>query len=425
MLYINFEKPLGSISEEELFKLLDSGIKKLGERKNVMIIPPDITRLHSYAGEITQVLYNILEDTVKDVMPALGTHRPMTRAEIMAMFGDVPVELFRVHDWRNDVSTIGEIQGDFIHEVSEGKLNYSWPGQVNKMLLDGKHDLILSVGQVVPHEVAGMAGYNKNILVGTGGHEAIHKSHFLGAVVGAENLMGKKDNPVRRVLNLASEKFLTKLPVVYILTVIAKDERNIPRLKGLYMGDDIECFNKAAALSVKININLIEKPVKKVVVYLDPLEYHSTWLGNKSIYRSRMMIDDGGELVVIAPGVNRFGEDDAIDALIRKYGYLHTDEILALTGKNEDLKVNLSAAAHLIHGTSDGRFRITYSTNKMSEDEIRGVRYQYRELLDTLNQYDIEKMQEGFNIMPDGEEIYYISNPALGLWAHKSRFQGN
>ncbi len=425
MLYINFEKPLGGISEEELFKLLDSGITKLGDRKNVLIIPPDITRLHSFAGEITQIINRLLENSLKDIMPALGTHRAMTKAEIMTMFGDVPVELFRAHNWREDVVKIGEIPGDFISEVSGNRLNYSWPAQVNKLLLSNKHDLILSIGQVVPHEVAGMAGYCKNILIGTGGPEAIHKSHFLGAVVGAENLMGRTDNPVRKVLNLAAEKFLHDLPIVYILTVIGKDDMNRPRLKGLYMGDDIECFRKAAALSARLNICLLDKPQKKVVVYLDPLEYHSTWLGNKSIYRSRMMIEDNGDLLVIAPGVNRFGEDLTIDGLIRKYGYLPTEEILALTKKNEDLMMNLSAAAHLIHGTSDGRFNITYSTNKMTPDEISGVHYHYRELNDTLSQYDVNKLKEGYNKMRDGEEIYYISNPALGLWSCKSRFLGN
>ncbi len=425
MLYINFEKPLGGISDEEIFKLLDSGISKLGDRRNVLVIPPDITRLHSFAGEITQIVNRLLENSMKDILPALGTHRAMTKAEIMTMFGDVPVELFRVHNWREDVMKIGEIPGSFIREVSDQKLDYPWPAQVNKLLLSDKHDLILSIGQVVPHEVAGMAGYCKNILVGCGGPEAIHKSHFLGAVVGAENLMGKTDNPVRKVLNLAAEKFLKDLPIVYLLTVIGKDDMNRPRLKGLYMGDDIECFNKAAALSVKLNIRLLEEPHKKVVVYLDPLEYHSTWLGNKSIYRSRMMIEDNGELLVIAPGVKRFGEDPTIDGLIRKYGYLHTDEILELVKKNEDLKMNLSAAAHLIHGTSDGRFKITYSTNKMTPEEMTGVHYNYRELNDALSQYDVNKLKEGYNKMPDGEEIYYISNPALGLWSHKSRFQGN
>jgi nickel-dependent lactate racemase len=423
MLYINFEKPRGGISDEELFKLLDSGLNKLGDRKKVLIIPPDITRIHSYAGEITQIINNLLEDNIKDIMPALGTHRAMTKAEIMTMYGDVPVDLFRAHDWRNDVVNIGEIPGSFISEVSGDRLNYSWPAQVNRRLLENNYDLILSVGQVVPHEVAGMAGYNKNILIGCGGSDAIHRSHFLGAVMGAESLMGRSDNPVRKVLNKASDDFLSQLPICYLLTVIGRDDRNIPRLKGLYLGDDIECFNKAAALSVKLNICLLDKPVKKVVAYLDPLEYHSTWLGNKSIYRSRMMIEDGGELLVIAPGVRRFGEDSQIDELIRKYGYLHSTEILELAGKNEDLKNNLSAAAHLIHGTSDGRFKITYAAGKLTPEEVNNVHYEYSELEETIHRYDVNKLKEGHNIMPDGEEIYYISNPALGLWAHNSRFQ--
>ena len=415
MLYIDFEKPRGGISEEELFKLLDSGLAKLGTRKNVLVIPPDITRIHSFAGEITQIVNNLLEDNIKDIMPALGTHRPMTKPEIMAMFGDVPVDLFRPHDWRNDVVPIGEIPGSYISEVSEGKLDYNWPAMVNKRLLEKNYDLILSVGQVVPHEVAGMAGYNKNILVGCGGSEAIHKSHFLGAVMGAENLMGRTDNPVRRVLNKASDDFLSDLPIIYLLTVVGRDDLNRSRIKGLYMGDDIECFNKAAALSVKLNIKLLDKPVKKVVAYLDPLEYHSTWLGNKSIYRSRMMIEDGGELLVIAPGVRRFGEDTVIDELIRKYGYRHSEEILDLAVKNEDLMKNLSAA--------DGRFRITYAAGKLSREEVTGVHYEYCDLEETIKRYDAYKLKEGFNIMPDGEEIYYISNPALGLWSHSSRFQ--
>lgn len=422
MLYLSFEKPRGGISNEEIPQLLSEALARLGPRKNIMIIPPDITRLHSFSGDLTQILYRLLEDSIKDVLPAVGTHRPMTKAEIMTMFGDVPVDLFRVHDWRKDIVEIGEIPGSYVSEISGNRLHYTWPAQVNKMIPGGRHDLVLSIGQVVPHEVAGMAGYNKNILIGTGGTESIHKSHFLGAVMGSENLMGKPDNPVRKVLNLASEKYLSPYPIVYLLSVMGKDERNILRLKGLYMGDDIECFRRAAELSATLNITLLDRPLKKVVVYLDPLEYHSTWLGNKSVYRTRMAIEDSGELIVIAPGVTRFGEDRTIDQLIRKYGYLTTPAILDLTQKNRDLQLNLSAAAHLIHGSPENRFKITYCTDKMTPEEINGVGYHYCHLQEALMRYDINQLKEGHNIMPDGEEIYYISNPALGLWAYKGRF---
>jgi nickel-dependent lactate racemase len=131
--------------------------------------------------------------------------------QLTHMFGDVPQDLFRVHNWRTDIVTLGEVPAEFIHEQSEGKLNYAWPAQVNSLIAHGGFDLILSIGQVVPHEVIGMANYTKNILVGTGGREGINRSHYLGAVYGMERIMGRAENPVRSVLNYAAERFLHHL----------------------------------------------------------------------------------------------------------------------------------------------------------------------------------------------------------------------
>jgi len=167
---------------------------------------------------------------------------------------------------------------------------------------------------------------------------------------------------------------------------------------------------------------MLDKPLKKVVVYLDPSEFKSTWLGNKSVYRTRMAIDDGGELIVLAPGLHEFGEDKQIDTLIRKYGYVNTPKILELTAKNEELRNNLSATAHLIHGSSEGRFKITYCPGHLTEQEIRSVNFNYAPLDAMQKKYNPEKLKDGFN-MVDGEEIFYISNPALGLWAYKERFK--
>ncbi|MEJ2053255.1 MAG: lactate racemase domain-containing protein, partial [Calditrichaceae bacterium] len=356
-----------------------------------------------------------------DVLPALGTHTPMTGTQIEHMFVKVPRRLFRDHDWRNDIFTLGEVPADFVEEVSGGKVKYAWPAQVNKLLVEGNHDLILSIGQVVPHEVIGMANYNKNIFVGTGGSEGINKSHFLGAAYGMEKLMGRADNPVRRVLNYASDNFANHLPIVYVLTVVGKNQSGKLAGKGLYVGDDMECFEKASALSLKEKFRMLEEPLQKVVVYLDRSEYKSTWLGNKSIYRTRMAIADGGELIVLAPGLKEFGEDKQIDTLIRKYGYLTTPEILELTESNEDLQNNLSAAAHLIHGSSENRFNITYCPGYLSKEEIESVNFKYAGFKTMLDIYDPTLLNEGYNTMPIGEKIYYISNPALGLWAHKDR----
>jgi hypothetical protein len=267
-----------------------------------------------------------------------------------------------------------------------------------------------------------MANYNKNIFVGAGGKEGIHKSHYLGAVYGMERMMGRADTPVRKVLNYASENFAKGLPIIYILTVIGKDEKNHNVLKGLFVGDDYECFRQASDLSLKVNFRILDKPLKKVVVYLEPMEFKSTWLGNKSIYRSRMAIADDGELIVLAPGLKEFGEDKEIDGLIRKYGYVTTPEVLDLVEKNYDLKNNLGAAAHLIHGSSENRFNITYCPGHISREEIEGVNFNFAPLEEMSKIYDHEKLKDGYNTMPGGEEIFFISNPGLGLWAFKDKF---
>jgi nickel-dependent lactate racemase len=292
---------------------------------------------------------------------------------------------------------------------------------VDKLLVEGGFDLILSIGQVVPHEVIGMANYNKNIFVGTGGSEGIHKSHFLGAVYGMERIMGRADTPVRRVLNYASENFARHLPIVYVHSVVAKNQRNELAVRGLFVGDDAACFERAAELSLRVNFVMLDHPIRKAVVYLDPAEFKSTWLGNKSIYRTRMALADHAELIVLAPGVREFGEDPAIDRLIRRYGYVGTPAVLQAVKSNADLAANLSAAAHLIHGSSEGRFTITYCPGHLSKEEIEGVNFRFADLGTMMKRYNPATLQDGPNVV-DGEEVFFISNPALGLWAHRGRF---
>ncbi|HTP12786.1 MAG TPA: lactate racemase domain-containing protein [Bacteroidota bacterium] len=411
------------LGEEDLKKSLFEALGKLGVRNKVLVIPPDYTRFHSHAGILTRFAWQYYGDKLKDVLPALGTHSAMTEPSIRAMFGGTPSTLFRVHNWRTDIVTVGEVSSDFIQRESEGKLQYSWQAQVNRLIAQGGHDLVLSIGQVVPHEVIGIAGYNKNVLIGCGGPESINKSHFLGAVYGMERIMGRADNPVRRVLNFASDNFLKQIPIIYVLTVVAQGADGKLKVRGLFVGDDREAFTQAAKLAMKVNFQMLDKPLSKVVVYLDPAEYKSTWLGNKSIYRTRMAIADGGELVVLAPGLKEFGEDRQIDSLIRKYGYVNTPRVLKHVNDSDDLKHNLSAAAHLIHGTSEGRFRITYCPGHLSQREIESVNFGYADLKQMVRRYNPQTLKEGFNKMMDGEEVFYISNPALGLWAHRKRFE--
>jgi nickel-dependent lactate racemase len=410
-----------SLTELDLKAAINSALSKLGDKKKVLVVPPDFTRFHSRAGDLTTLIYNYYGEKLTDILPALGTHSPMSETELGEMFRGIPKSLFRVHDWRKDVVTIGTIPGSYVSEITDGALNYDWPAQLNRLVYYGGHDLILSVGQVVPHEVIGMANYNKNLLVGTGGPEGINKSHFVGAVYGMEGIMGKAINPVRSLLNKAAAEFMKHLPIVYVHTVIGRDDSGKLVIRGLYIGDDEDVFKLAAELSIKVNFTIVEKPFKKVVVFLDPSEFKSTWLGNKSVYRTRMAMADNGELIVLAPGLKEFGEDKEIDRLIRKYGYRGTPATLKSLKENEELGRNLSAAAHLIHGSSEGRFNITYCPGKLSRNEIESVNFRYADLPEMIKKYDPGILKDGYNKLADGEEIFYISNPAVGLWASNNR----
>jgi len=410
------------LSEGEICSAIEQALSDhIDKLRKVLIIPPDITRIHSGAGMITQHLYRLLnKNCIVDILPALGTHVPMTRGECALMYGDIPFERFIEHNWRRDVVRLGEVPAEFVRSVSEGIYNEPIAVEINKLLLDPSYDLILSVGQVVPHEVAGMANYSKNIFVGCGGSSMINGTHMLGAFYGLERLMGKDHSPVRQVFDYAEENYIKELPLVYILTVVAPYD-DAHGIYGLFVGRDRKYFEQAVKLSTERNIIFTDKPFSKVVVYLDENEFRSTWLGNKAIYRTRMAIADGGDLIILAPGVNKFGEDELIDRLIRKYGYIGRLNILDLVEKNEDLKSNLSAAAHLIHGSSDSRFNITYCTKHLKKEDVEGVGFRYFPFDEAIKLYDPKKLEDGLNNV-QGEEVYYVSNPALGLWADRKKF---
>jgi nickel-dependent lactate racemase len=419
-LYCSVGSPDTSLSPEQLRELLNDALVKLGPRNAVLAVPPDQSREHSQAGLLTRFVFEHYGERLKAVLPAIGTHTPMHADQIARMYAGVPQDLFRVHNWRTDVETLGEVPAEFIREQSEGKLNYPWPAQVNKLISRGGFDLILSIGQVVPHEVIGMASYTKNIVVGTGGREGINRSHYLGAVYGMERIMGRAENPVRKVFDYAAEHFLGHLPIVYVHTVVGRGDDDGLAVRGLYVGDDREVFLRAAELSLKVNFEILDRQIEKAVVYLDPHEFHSTWIGNKAVYRTRMALADGAELIILAPGVREFGEDQGIDALIRKYGYRGTPHTLRMVDENADLAAELGAAAHLIHGSSEGRFKITWCPGNLSREEIEGVGYSYGDLKTMLERYDPARLQHGWNRV-GGEEIFFVANPGLGLWAHQSR----
>ncbi len=411
------------LSRDEIASLVRQSIEGRDIRK-ALIIPPDYTRYHSNAGMITNIYYHMLVDggAKVDILPAVGTHVPMTQEQAADMFGDIPFELFIPHNWRTDTVRLGEVPASYLEEITDGLWHDPISVEINRLVMDESYDIILSIGQVVPHEVIGMANHSKNLFVGVGGSDMINKSHMVGAVYGMERMMGRDHTPVRKLLDYSLEHYLADRPIEFVLTVTTAPGGEI-HTHGLFIGDTRKTLEDAIALSQKKNIDFVETGIRKCVVYLDPAEFRSTWLGNKAVYRTRMAIADGGELIVLAPGVERFGEDDQVDALIRKYGYRGRLKILEEFDKpeNSDLRENMGAAAHLIHGSSDGRFTITYAVREITKDEIESVGFKAADYDEMAAKYDPEKLAPGYNTV-DGEEIFFIPNPALGLWINRETF---
>jgi len=392
---------------------------KLGR---VLLLPPDLTRAHSRVGKITEWVY---EEVMRRnpaayvrVIPTLGQHIPHTEAENQWMFGSIPNEIILRHDWRHGVSHVGTIPASLVQETTGGVADWEIPVDLNSTLMNEPWDLIVNLGHVVPHEVLGFANHNKNYFIGLGGKETICASHIAAAVYGIENNLGCLVTPLRACYNYAEEKMLGHLPDVYLQIVMRRDAENRLVTSGLFIGNDLETYLQAARLSREQNITVFDKPVKKMVTVMQPDEFRATWVANKAVYRTRMAIADGGELLIIAPGVERFGEQPEVDALIRKYGYKGTARTLELYKTEADMQAIPHGVAHLIHGSSEGRFTITYAPGpKIGKEEIEQVGYQYADAMEMQRRYDPAVMKEGWNTMPDGEKVFYISTPSAGLWA--------
>lgn len=415
------DRTIGADESSRLVDLMLAGIEtNHGPLTRVLLVPPDITRLHSGAGELTVMLYEKLAPRAwVEVMPALGTHLPMAADEIAAMYPGIPADRFRVHRWRTDVVAMGEVPADLVAGLTDGRLRFPITCAVNRTLVQGRWDRIISIGQLVPHELAGIANYSKNILIGLGGSDAIAKSHYVAAVYGLERLMGRVDNPMRSILSHMEEHAIAALPITYLMTVRGYEAgRSVTR--GLFAGDDARVYRAGAELARSVSITRVERRAPKVVAFMDPAEYHTTWVANKAIYRTRMAVADGGELVIIAPGVRQFGEDAGNDAFIRRVGYKSTEEMIRLVDSDPDVAANLAVVAHIIVSSPEDRFRVTYAAGGLDREEMESAGFRWADPAELVKRYDPTRLTDGWNTLPDGEEIYFVSRPASGLWVAPS-----
>ena len=422
-----FEKTGSSLSMAEVLQtahqLADEARKRIcKDPKRVLLLPPDITRGHSQAGKITEELYKIFSPTADvHVIPTLGQHVPHTPEQNRWMFGSIPEERIHAHDWRGGSRKIGEIEAEFVKNITGGRADWAIPIELNTMLLDGKWDLIINVGHVVPHEVLGFANHNKNYFIGLGGKDCICASHLMAACCGIESNLGNLITPLRACFNEAEKRYLGHLPDCYLQVVMAYDKTGTLVHTGVFAGDDLETYLAAAKASRAQNITIVDKPLKKVVAVMQGDEFYSTWVANKAVYRTRMAMADGGELLIIAPGLKRFGEQPEVDSFIRKYGYVGTERVMSQYKNSAEMQDLAHATAHLLHGSSEGRFTIRYAPGQLTKAEIEQVNFEYADFAETVARYNPETLKNGFNKMPDGEEIYFISTPSAGLWATAER----
>lgn len=414
------------ISRDQMEDTIDRAVAEARERicknpKRVLLLPPDITRMHSGSGWITEAFYNRFADEADvHVIPTLGQHEPHTPEQNRQMFGAIPNERIHAHDWRDGVVPVGKIEADYVKEISNGAADWEIPITLNRMLMEEQWDLIINVGHVVPHEVLGFANHNKNYFIGLGGKDLICASHMMAASCGIENNLGNLVTPVRACFNKAEDEMLGDLPDFYVQVVMARNESGELAHTGVYIGDDLDTYLEAAKQSREQNITMLDEPLKKVVCVMQGDEFFSTWVANKAVYRTRMALADDGELVVLAPGLKRFGEQPEVDEFIRKYGYVGTPKVMEMYRQHEDMQDLAHATAHLIHGSSEGRFQITYVPGHVSKEEIEQVNFQYADLNEAIAKYRPDELSEGFHEI-DGEKIFFIPTPSAGLWATKDK----
>jgi nickel-dependent lactate racemase len=424
----------GDELEQHVLALADHEILERGARR-ILLVPPDHTRLHSRAGDISGVLYEHLSAAGCDVwaMPAIGTHFEMTPDDVRLLFGErLPYGRILHHRWKDGTVELGQVEADVLASLSDGRFAEPVPVAVDAVLLDD-WDVVVSIGQVVPHEVIGMASYTKNLVIGLGGAPTIHGSHFLGALSDMEAVIGRATTPVRELVDSAFDRFVApRVDVLWIMTVMEDTPGGVVQ-RGLFAGRGRStesggaAYRAAAALAAECDIEFLDEELERVACWLDPAEFHSTWIGNKAVYRTRMAIADDGELIVLAPGVRQFGEDPGIDRLIRRHGYRGTTATLAAMESDPELARSLGAAAHLIHGSSEGRFRIVYCTDPsaggLTQSEVEGVGFEWRSLPEEQARLGVDAGSvTGPRVDRDGSPFTFIANPALGLWASRERF---
>jgi nickel-dependent lactate racemase len=272
--------------------------------KRLLLIIPDNTR-SGPIGDIFQIIFDSLGKKTKalDCLVALGTHQPMSEKQICARLGITleqrsgkysTVKFFN-HEWNKPqtFTSIGKISADEIEQISDGLFREEVDVRINKLIFD--YDEFFILGPVFPHEVVGFSGGHKYIFPGIAGDEIIHFFHWLGAVITNPLINGNKWTPTRKVVEKAAS-FINVPRKLFAIVALEYE------LKGLFIGDVLEAWEKAADLSEQVHIIYKDKAYE-TILGIAPEMYDDIWTAGKVMYKLEPVLADGGTLIIYAPHI--------------------------------------------------------------------------------------------------------------------------
>ncbi len=379
----------GTLTPADLRGAVRHALAGVREGTRVLAVIPDKTR-----DDNTDLLFPMISEELAarraaafDALVAQGTHPPMTdvekRAKIGAGSAAMPLlgEVFDHHwDRPSELLTLGTLSRAEISSLTGGLMAEDVPVQLNARLAQGRYDLILVVGAVVPHEVAGFAGGAKYFFPGVAGPELTHLTHWLGALATIERVIGRVETPTRHVIEAAAAKIET--PVIGFTSVSTRSGAGL-RTHALFTGGLRETVRQAAEVSARLHVRHTGRRFRRVIALLDE-HYDEMWVGGKASYKLGAIVEDGGELVIYAPQLK--GISTTHGRLIEKYGYAPLEQVREMVEGSDELRANLCVAAHLAHvsyagrvgadGRVEPRYRITLASS-IPEQTCRRVKLGY------------------------------------------------
>lgn len=348
------------LSVSELRSIVEKSLSNIAAGLRVLAIIPDKTR-----DDNTDVLFPLAAEVLAnravgafDALVAQGTHAPMTEAEKRLKIGDADGKSLPLagrifdHEWSNpeQLVKIGELSAETVGEITGGLINKTVPLTINKLLAPGVYDVVLIFGATVPHEVAGYAGGAKYFFPGVSGAELTHLTHWLGALAGIENIIGRVETPTRHLIEAAAD--FVRAEIVSFTSVVRREDERL-RTYALFAGDFRAALRKAAEVSRRVHIKFTGRKYRRVVALLDA-HYDEMWTGGKASYKLGGIIEPGGELIIYAPHLRCIS--DTHGQFIEKFGgYAPLEKVRELVAASGELEANLCVAAHLAHVAYGGR----------------------------------------------------------------------